>query len=200
MDTFFYLLQKVGFSYFLLTARGYCVNSREADRTETLFRFPSNVKSHAATHPCVLSSVTIKTQLASWLRPKIRKQVPGTSPPVTSKSVAGPCLILISEVVTQALSVRMSAAISAGLVVTGGVRTGMCAAAGAARLFSKLKIIIKRRVGVPSIPKRLARLSLCGGVIRLANGLRIGATARDECFFLANYLPKLLNIFSSMTP
>ena len=26
------------------------------------------------------------------------------------------------------------------------------------------------------------------------------ATARDECFFLANYLPKLLNIFSSMTP
>jgi len=126
--------------------------------------------------------------------------VPGTSPPITSKSVPGPFLMFISELVTQALRLTGSgAAINAGLVVSVGMGTSMRVEVGAAEVFRKLKTRSRRTVMVPNIPKRLTRLSLCGGVIGFANGLRIVCTARAECFFMAIYLPKVLNVASTMT-
>ena len=66
--------------------------------------------------------------------------VPGTSPPITSKSVPGPCLILIAEVVTQALRLADSGVtVSAWLGVSVGMGTSMRMEVGAAEVFNQLK-------------------------------------------------------------
>jgi len=127
-------------------------------------------------------------------------QVPESSPPMTSKSIPGPCLILIAELATQALRLTASGVgVSAWLGVSVGMGTSMRVEIGTAEVFNQLKTTNRRTVMVPNIAKRLARLSLCGGVIGFANGLRIGCTARDECFFMAIYLPEVLNVVSNMT-
>ena len=77
--------------------------------------------------------------------------------------------------------------------------TGIPVDVEAAEVFSQLKTRSRRTVMVPNIPKRLARLSLWGGVTGFANGLRIGCIARDECFFIAIYLPKVLIVAATMT-
>ena len=111
--------------------------------------------------------------------------------------------MFISEVVTQALRLKDSgAAISAGLGVSGvsvamGTRTPV--EVGAAEVFNQLKTRSRRTVMVPNIPKRLAMLSLCAGGTGFANGLRIGCTAGDRCFFMVIYLPEVLNVASTMT-
>jgi len=128
-------------------------------------------------------------------------QASETSPPTTSKSVPGPCLILIAESVTQPLRL-MSPGVAGS--VWPGVSVGMGTSArvevGAVKVFRKLKTRSRRTVMVPNIPNRLAMLSLCAGGTGFANGLRIGCTAGDRCFFMVIYLTEVLNVAFAMTP